>query len=121
MTNDIALIIDDDKDLTFMLAEIVKSKGFTVHIANTLQEARAAIKEVYPVIIILDNSLPDGFGLDFLHYLNENCPCSKVVFMTGDYELVPQEDQLKNIAKFLVKPFSIDEFRTQLAMLNDAW
>ncbi len=117
MTNNTALIIDDDRDLVFMLSEIVRNKGFNVHVANSLQEARKTIKEVYPTIIILDNSLPDGFGLDFLTYLKENCPCSKVVFMTGDYELVPQEDHLKNISKFIVKPFTVDEFRTHIATL----
>lgn len=100
-----------------MLHEIIKNKGFTVFVANTLQEARTTIKKIEPTIIVMDNTLPDGFGLDFLIYLKENCPCSKVVLMTGDYELVLQEDQLKYISKFIVKPFTINEFRSHIAML----
>src|SRR5262245_20935700 len=43
-----ALIIDDDPDFVASLAELVERQGFSVAIANTLEQARPQINEHRP-------------------------------------------------------------------------
>ena len=59
-----ALIVDDDADHLEGLAELVAREGFTTRTATTLAEARAAIAEAVPDVVLTDLVLPDGNGLE---------------------------------------------------------
>lgn len=109
-----ALIIDDDTDLSYLLGEVFRSKHIETSIAGTLGEARFAIGNKNPTFVVLDNTLPDGYGIDFLEYLNDNCKNCKVIFITGDYENDKPEYNHPGITQSIRKPFSIAAFRSVL-------
>lgn len=112
-----ALIIEDDMDLSFMLKEIIRNKGLAVSVVHNLTDAKDSLMKHVPSIVILDNTLPDGYGLDFVGYLEENYPQPKVVLMTGDYELTPSSFHKKSISRFITKPFTLDQFRSYIEAL----
>ncbi len=60
------LMIEDDEQLTKLVRSMLKKEGFAVEIARTLQEADELLDEFTPRAIILDVSLPDGNGLEWL-------------------------------------------------------
>lgn len=107
-----ALIIDDDSDLCFMLGEVFRSKNFDVATVSTLDDAKSALMSQSPTIIILDNSLPDGKGSEFLPFLVKTCPYSKVFLISGDYESVAEE--FPGITHFIHKPFTLSTFRSAI-------
>lgn len=113
-----ALIIDDDTDLCSMLSEVLKGRKIAVTVANTLFEAKLAIKQENPSIIILDNTLPDGNGIEFTGYLKIKCPDSKIIFITGDYEIGNEETAAKGISKIIRKPFTLDKLRAILDLIQ---
>ena len=60
------LLVDDDSAYTWCLQKYLQNRGYRVKTANTLEEARIAIKEEIPLLIYCDLDLPDGSGLELL-------------------------------------------------------
>ncbi|MFN9506892.1 MAG: response regulator [Rubrivivax sp.] len=63
------LLIDDDKRLTQMVGDYLRSHGYDVRSAETLQQGRAALAADPPDALLLDLLLPDGDGLDLTREL----------------------------------------------------
>ena len=101
------LIIDDENDLCFLLQTICRQRGLKTQIANNLEKATTELRE-NPDIIFLDNNLPDGFGLEFIHTIREHTKDSFVVMMTAQSSDSFQKEVFQSgINYFLVKPFDI--------------
>ncbi|WP_446743079.1 response regulator transcription factor [Silvibacterium acidisoli] len=63
------LIIDDDQDMTEMLAEYLAPEGYHVHLAHTASDGLRRAGELGIVLIILDVMLPDRDGFSVLREL----------------------------------------------------
>ena len=79
-----ALIIDDEMDICFLLTEILKSKNIVSSCASTLLEARDSLKNESPRLVFLDNHLPDGLGIEFISYIKQAAPFSKILMITAN-------------------------------------
>ncbi|MEO5563702.1 MAG: response regulator [Chitinophagaceae bacterium] len=103
-----AMIIDDDVDFTNLLANILEKRKIHVLVVHSLQEAEDYLAYLKPTIIFLDNSFPEGLGINFIHCIREVDEQIKIVMMTGDtapwiYEKAVQE----GTHYFLAKPVSM--------------
>jgi diguanylate cyclase (GGDEF)-like protein len=65
------LIVDDDADILELLAGRLEREGLSVRRATTATEARAAIIDRIPDVLVIDVNLPDGSGLDIVAELRE--------------------------------------------------
>ena len=72
--------------------------------------------EQEPAVILLDNQLPDGLGVDFISYLKKKYPAIKIIMISG---LGSARDvALENGAEmFFEKPFALEEFDKALSSL----
>jgi DNA-binding response OmpR family regulator len=101
------LVIDDESDLCELISMVLEKEGFEVDCALTLAEATEKLLR-NPDIILLDNNLPDGTGLEFIQRHLVDFTKSYVVLMSAE----PGKD-LKSgekygvIRAFLLKPFSM--------------
>jgi two-component system response regulator (stage 0 sporulation protein F) len=102
------LIIDDEEDLCAILARALKKENFSVECVHTLADAADKLKQHYD-IILLDNNLPDGSGLDFFSKYTYMFKKSCVVLITADsrHDVKNRVEKL-GIAAFIQKPFSSD-------------
>lgn len=104
-----ALIIDDEIDICYLLSGILRKKNVQPDYANSLKEATQALEKHNHEIIFLDNHLPDGMGVDFIHHIKKNFPSSKVVMITA-YDTAA--DRTKAVIEgadfFISKPFTRD-------------
>lgn len=104
-----ALIIDDETDICYLLSRLLKQKNYETSFVNTLTAANDALKAEHPEIIFLDNHLPDGLGLNYLLYIKENYPKSKIVMITAHDSVDDREKAMNNGADFFIgKPFTSD-------------
>jgi two-component system OmpR family response regulator len=104
-----ALIVDDEVDICFILTGIFKNRNVETSFANSLEEAKVLMKKEPPSILFLDNHLPDGLGVQFIVYVKENYPQTKVVMITAHDSPSDQRLALKNGADYFIgKPFSIN-------------
>ncbi|MBA3992316.1 MAG: hypothetical protein C0469_02230 [Cyanobacteria bacterium DS2.3.42] len=60
------LMVEDDEQLTKLVRSTLKKEGFNIEIARNLKEADEMLEDFTPRAIILDISLPDGNGLEWL-------------------------------------------------------
>jgi DNA-binding response OmpR family regulator len=102
------LIVDDEEDICYFLSRNLSKRGFAATVACTLADAERQLEITRPHILLLDNHLPDGRGIDFISKINYKYPDLKIIMITAHDSL---EDRSKaysrGIKYFLSKPFSM--------------
>ncbi|MEO6542312.1 MAG: response regulator [Ferruginibacter sp.] len=102
-----ALIIDDEIDICYLLSGILKNKHIQPFCVNSLAEAKNALKSQDPEIIFLDNHLPDGMGVDFVHQIKMKKPNSKIILITAyDTPADRKRAEAEGVDFFIAKPFT---------------
>jgi two-component system, OmpR family, response regulator len=108
-----ALIVDDEMDICFLLSSILKNKVFSTSYVNNLADAKKALNREYPNILFLDNYLPDGLGLDFIPYVKQNFPLTKIIVITAHDTADERKKAVSEGADFfVVKPFNTEQIGT---------
>ncbi|MEJ0101590.1 MAG: response regulator [Bacteroidota bacterium] len=103
------LAVDDDGEIGLVLEMILNDKEFELDYVNSILSADEYLERYKPSLIILDNQLPDGFGVDFISYVRQKYPSIKIMMISGFSSA--RDVALENGADaFLEKPFSLDEF-----------
>jgi DNA-binding NtrC family response regulator len=105
------LIIDDECDLCEIVRIMLTKENYTVECAHNLEEARQKLLQT-PEIILLDNNLPDGTGLEMLEhhpYLIKECT---VIMITADFRHSTSERaSAMGLQHFIQKPFTLHRIR----------
>jgi CheY-like chemotaxis protein len=102
-----ALIIDDEVDICYLLSSILKQKNCQTHYVNNIADAIVELKNSSPVIVFLDNHLPDGLGIEFVDHIKRNYPSIKIIMITA-YDTIADRQQAieKGVDIFIGKPFT---------------
>jgi DNA-binding response OmpR family regulator len=111
------LLVEDNWRVQMNNKEILERHGYQVLLAMNLAEARAAIREQTPDAVVLDITLPDGNGLDFLEELRENSGLP-VLVLTADQTPEKSSESLDvGSDDFLRKPYAVKELRARVDAL----
>jgi DNA-binding NtrC family response regulator len=103
-----AMIIDDDIDFSGLLTNILEKRKIHVLTVHSLSEAEDYLSYLKPTIVFLDNSFPEGLGINFIHCIKEVDADIKVIMMTGDTATWIHEKAIEEgIDFFLTKPLNI--------------
>jgi Response regulator containing CheY-like receiver, AAA-type ATPase, and DNA-binding domains len=68
------LVVEDEGEMGLLLNLILSERNFELDYVNNLLSADEYLQQQNPSVIILDNKLPDGFGVDFISYIRKNIP-----------------------------------------------
>ncbi len=102
------LIVEDEGELGLTLDLILSERDFQVNYAGTLLAADEYLQQQKPAVIILDNKLPDGYGVDFISYVRKKYPSIHIIMISGFDSA--RDVALNNGADiFLEKPFSLQK------------
>ena len=103
-----ALIIDDETDTCFLLGNMLKQKNVQSSFAGSLSDADKFLqRSYYPSIVFLDNHLPDGSGMNYVHRLKEAYPQACIVMITAhDNESDRKKAFQAGVDFFTGKPFT---------------
>lgn len=102
-----AMIVDDDIDFCKLLTAILEKRKIHVLAVHTLQEAEEYLAYLKPTVIFLDNSFPEGLGINIISHIKSADAGIKTVMMTGDTALWIHEKAMEEgIDYFLCKPIS---------------
>jgi DNA-binding NtrC family response regulator len=109
------LLLEDEPLLRRRIASALEKQGAEVTTAETLAEARQALRNVHFDFALLDVNLPDGRSTTLLE--EKAVPASVVaVVMTAEGGVPGAVDAMrKGAADYLVKPFDLDELAARLA------
>lgn len=106
----IALIIEDDVDISIFLSEFLKLNNFKTVSAGTIRAIKDINLDLHPAVIFVDNKLPDGFGFDLIPVLRRNYPDSKIIAMTAQDIYLNKQKAIESGADyFMEKPFSLEQ------------
>ncbi|HEV8274063.1 MAG TPA: response regulator [Chitinophagaceae bacterium] len=101
------LVVEDQGEMCLVLGLILSDRKFELNYVNNLLDADEYLQKNKPSVIILDNQLPDGFGVDFITYVKKKYPGIKIIMISGFG--TARDIALENGADvFLEKPFSMD-------------
>jgi two-component system, OmpR family, response regulator len=104
------LIVDDEVDICYFLSINLTKNNFSTSYVNTISEAKKAITREFPAILLLDNHLPDGFGVDFALEVKLINPDVKIVMITAHDTPTDRKIAERNgVDFFLAKPFLIND------------
>jgi DNA-binding response OmpR family regulator len=112
------LIVEDEGDMCLLLNILLNGKEIELDHVNNLLDASEYLKKEQPSVIILDNKLPDGFGVDFISYIKSNYPSIRIIMISG-FDASAQDVALENGADvFLEKPFTKDQLYQAIVKLS---
>ena len=104
------LIIDDEASVRELLRATIEAEGHEVVEAGGLTQARRALAAGRIDVVITDQQMPDGSGLDVLSACRESDPAIPVIFLTGVATVELAVDAMRAGAfDFVAKPFKRDE------------
>ena len=109
--NDI-LIIDDERDIRELIADILRDEGFETRLAANADECMAAVEDAPPALMILDIWLKDSQmdGIDILKAVKRDKPEIPIVIISGHGNIEIAVAAIKQGAyDFIEKPFNIDQ------------
>ncbi|MBZ5732920.1 response regulator transcription factor [Nocardioides sp. TRM66260-LWL] len=111
------VVVEDDPDISDLLAFALESEGYEVLTADTGESALALIHEQRPDVVTLDLTLPDLDGTEVCRRLRA-FSSAYVMMITGRSE---EADRLVGLEigadDYLAKPFSAREVRARVAAL----
>jgi DNA-binding response OmpR family regulator len=113
------LIVEDEGDLCFLLELMLEKDHTTVDHVKSLAAARDFLKEENADLILLDNRLPDGLGLDFIPFVKDNYPNVRIVMISGKDRSAKDVAIESGADIFLPKPFTKDQlYQSVETLLN---
>lgn len=113
------LIVEDEKDLSMILSEMLEMEGYYVDASydgiNGLDNALSGIYDV----IILDVMLPEMNGIQVLSNIRKNNINTPVLMLTAKSEIEDKVNGLDNGADdYLTKPFNTKELLARIRALS---
>lgn len=110
------LILEDEGDICFLLNVMLKNDNVEIEHVNTLAQADIFLKEQTPDVLIMDNKLPDGRGVNHIEEIKRDYPEVKIIMISGNSDASDKAKAMKNGAdRFLSKPFTKEQMQRTLA------
>ncbi|NYF98667.1 response regulator transcription factor [Janibacter cremeus] len=104
------LVVDDETNLTELLAMALRYEGWDLRTAGTGAEAVRIAREFRPDAVVLDVMLPDFDGMEVLRRMRADSPDVPVLFLTARDAV---EDRISGLTAggddYVTKPFSLEE------------
>ncbi len=104
------LIVEDDKDLSTYIQEVLTSQRYTVHAAHQGSKALKLVDEIRPSLVVLDLTLPDIDGETVCQHIKSKYPHIPIIMLTAKNKTEDIVAGLQNGADdYITKPFHAEE------------
>ena len=119
MTQPRVLIVDDEDNISFLVASALKVLDIDVATAATGREALTVADQFCPDVIVLDIMLPDFDGFTVMRRLRDQGINAPVLFLTAK---TATADRVRGLTSggddYITKPFALEELtaRVQVAL-----
>lgn len=116
----LALIIEDDEDLSIIFTEAFNEANFQTEAFQNGQLALDRLHEATPEVVCLDMYLPGASGLDILKYIrSENrLELTSAIITTADATIGEQVREIADVV--LIKPISFGQLYKLASQLYSA-
>lgn len=111
MGNPLALIIEDDQDLSTIFARALQSAEFETEIVENGQTASKRLNEAAPSVVVLDLHLPQVSGRDILDQIRTDPRLTETRVMLATADAAMAETLRSEADLVLIKPISFSQLR----------
>lgn len=112
-----ALIVEDEPILAEINTEFVQRNTNikVVGIASTLGDAKVMLDKFTPQLVLLDNYLPDGQGIELFDYIVKKNLSTYIIFITAASDMDTCSHAIRHGAfDYLIKPVSYERIAYSL-------
>jgi len=115
------LVVDDDRSVRELEAEILSQEGYSVLQADSAAQALRLAGEAAAIhLLITDYSMPEVNGLELARRFRAVHPKTPVLMVSGSFPLSPDETHGLGEIDLLPKPFGLSELLRRVRTLLDA-
>ena len=108
------LVIEDEGDICLLLELLLAGRKTIIDHVHNLTDAREFIEREQPTLVLLDNRLPDGLGIDFIGFLKQEYPQIKIIMITGVDGMAEEAVLATGADRFISKPFTQAQFQASI-------
>jgi two-component system, OmpR family, response regulator len=112
------LVVDDELNIAELVAMALKVAGFEVKTVGTARDARTAVREFRPALIVLDVGLPDEDGFALVQRLQGDGTRAPVIFLTARDAT---DEKIHGLTvggdDYVTKPFSLEELVARIRVV----
>jgi len=106
------LIVDDEKNMRWVLGQALANEGFEVSEAADGKQALASISEQEPDIMVLDHRMPPPDGMEVLRKVRGKGLAFPIIMLTAHGNVAQAVDAMKaGASEYLTKPFDLEELK----------
>jgi two-component system, OmpR family, KDP operon response regulator KdpE len=108
------LVVEDDREIRFLLQSSLGVEGFEVQTAVSVSEAAAMLQHSPPDLVLLDLGLPDGDGIDLVRQVRREHNLPILVVSARHQEAAKVKLLDAGADDYLTKPFSVSELLARI-------
>ena len=108
------LLIDDDRTLTSLLGDQLRSVGYAIEVANDGDQGLQRVMGQQPDLIVLDVMMPGTDGWEVLERLGGRSSCPVIMLTAKDQEFDKLRAFQLGVDDYVTKPFSFAEFTARI-------
>lgn len=106
------LIVDDEKNMRWVLGQALSSEGFDVSEASDGKQALAAVDEQEPDVMVLDHRMPAPDGMEVLRRIRHKGMTFPIIMLTAHGNVTQAVEAMKaGASEYLTKPFDLEELK----------
>jgi CheY-like chemotaxis protein len=104
------LVVDEDREQCHSLVRSLRAQGYAASSAATFSEAISAARETHYDVLLTDQRIPGGDGMDLILGLREVSPGTRPVLMSANATARESQRAIDlGAVRVLSKPFEVDE------------
>jgi DNA-binding NtrC family response regulator len=112
MRSETVLVVDDEKLIRWSLKQNLQNESFNVLEAETVKIGLKMVSEHEPDLIILDQLLPDGTGIEFIQKLREMSFDNPIIMLSAvDSSSIAVQAMKLGAFDYITKPINFDELK----------
>ncbi len=106
------LIVDDEKNMRWVLGEALRAEGYEIAEASDGKEALALVAESAPDLMVLDHKMPAPDGMEVLRRIRGKGLSFPVIMLTAHGNVQTAVEAMKaGATEYLTKPFDLEELK----------
>ena len=106
------LVVDDDREILELIAEILKDEGYAVDTASNGKKAIKSIDAEFYDLVMTDLKMPQADGMKVLRHVVEQSPDTVCIMLTGYGSIESAVEAIKTGAfHYITKPVKADEIK----------
>lgn len=114
------LIVEDEGDMCLLLNIMLAGKDLELEYVKSLAAAEQFLQVHTPALVLLDNKLPDGLGIDFIPFIKENNGSVRIIMISGYSDAAKDAALASGADVYLEKPFTKAQlFQALMNLLNE--